>query len=238
MEKYKSLYLWMFVPFLIAQIGIFNYYWPKFASVTWEIHIHYWLVSLRYLLVIIQPYLIVNGKVSNHKTLGIFGFLLAGGVIFTGFSLLDIPLKLVESYVPGRPGPPIAFYYGTLLIEFLLMVAFIIAVSKSIIHRYKIDEHAWWLICSAFYMIGPALGRGMIVFWRSILSPEKFTPLFPIITTELIYLTIFILFVRKFGKFNHLATYLGLSLVIVRLLRFPLGSSETVQQFLQAVIKW
>jgi hypothetical protein len=237
-DKYRKLYIWMFIPFLIAQFGIFNFYWAKVNAVYWNIHIHYWAVTLWYLLVIIQPYLIVHGKVSNHRTLGIFGFFIAGAVVASGISILDVPLKIIQSYSPTRPGPPIAFFYGTLVIEFLMMGAFVFAVSKAILNRHKIDEHAWWLICSAFFMIAPALGRGMIVFWRGVMPPDKFTPVLPLLSTEIIYLLVFSLFVIKFGKFRHLATYIGFSLVLIRLLRIPIGSSEAIQSFLHGIIKW
>ncbi len=159
--KVQASYLWMIIPFLVVQIGIFTYYWPAFATNTWEIHIHYWSVSLWYLLLILQPYLAVKGKMPSHRTVGIFGFLLAGGIILSGMSLLNIYLKLAAAYVPGRPGPPVSFYYGTLAVEFLSMVAFAYAITKSILHRKKFEEHSWWLICSGFFIMAPALGRGM-----------------------------------------------------------------------------
>lgn len=119
-----------------------------------------------------------------------------------------------------------------------MILAFSFAVVKAIQHRKDINQHAWWLICSAFYMIAPALGRGMIVFWRNLLPPEKFSPIFPLLSTELIYLLVFSLFVIKFGQWRHWATYLGLSLVLVRTLRLPLGSSEFIQSLLNGIIKW
>ncbi len=228
----------MIIPFIVIQIGIFRYYWPNFIDVTWEIHLHYWLVTAWYLLVIIQPYLVAKGRIAHHRTLGIIGFLLAGGVIFTGFSLLDIPLKIIDAADPNRPGPPVAFFYGTIVIEFVLMVAFIYAIIKSIIHRSDLFEHAWWLICSVFFMMPPALGRGMIVFLRAVLSPENFKPIFIFIGTELVYLPLFLLFASKFGKMKHEATVLIVLLTLFRFLRVPIGSSEVVQGFLEAVIKW
>lgn len=238
MEKYKHLWKWMFVPFIVVQVSIFSFYWPKFSTQTWEIHFHYWIVTFWYLLLIIQPYLAANDKLVNHRTLGIFGFLLAGGVLFTGLSILDIPLKIVDSYVPGRPGPPVSFYYGTLIIEFVSIIAFAYAVIKSIIHRHRIEEHSWWLIATAFYMMNPALGRGVIMFFRKFMSPENFKPLYLAISTQGIYLVLFLLFTLKFGKFKHQAFIIGILLVFIRLLRMPLGSSESVQEFLNAVIKW
>ena len=238
MDQYKNLHYWMIIPFIIVQVSIFSYYWPRFITQSWEIHFHYWLVTFWYLLLIIQPYLINKGKIVNHKTLGIIGFLLAGGVLFTGLSLLDIPLRLADSFDPNQSGPPISFYYGTLIIEFVSIMAFAYAVIKSIIHRKDVQEHSWWLIATAFYMMSPALGRGMILFWRKVLPPEDFKPLYVFASSELIYLILFLIFVSKFGKFRHQATFIGIVLILIRLMRIPMGSSETIQEFLRALIKY
>ncbi len=238
MEGYKNLFSWMILPFVIVQVSIFTYYWPKFSAQSWEIHFHYWLVSLWYLMLIFQPYLITKGKIANHRTFGIIGFLLAGGVLFTGLSILDIPLKLADAVNPNRPGPPVSFYYGTLIVEFVSILAFGYAVIKSIIHRKNIQEHSWWLVATAFYMMSPALGRGMILFWRSLLSPENFKPMYVFASSELIYLSLLLVFASKFGKIRHQATLIGIGLIIVRLVRVPMGASESIQEFLRTLIKY
>lgn len=238
MERYSKLHLWMIGILLLIQISIYPYYFRTFTTESWEIHIHFWLVTLWYIFLIIQPYLATHGKMDSHRTLGIFGFLIAGGAVFTGFSLLDFPLKLVENWTPDRPGPPIAFYYGTLVVEFILMLAFAYAVVKGILHRKNLKEHAWWLIASAFYMMMPAVGRGMIVFWRSILPPEKLKPILVVLSAEVLYIPLFLVFAFRFGKFKHQATFIGLLLVVVRLARVPIGTSEAVQTFLKVVIQF
>lgn len=187
---------------------------------------------------IIQPYLAVNGRIEKHRTLGIIGFLIAGGAIFTGFSLLDYPLRFIENITLDRPGPPVAFYYGTLIVEAVLMLAFTYAIVKGIVHRKNLKEHSWWLIASAFYMMMPAVGRGIILFWRATLTPEKLNPLLITLSAELIYIPLFLVFAYTFGKIKHQATLIGLLLVIVRVLRFPIGSSETVQEILKALIRY
>lgn len=238
MERLKNLHVWMFIPLLVVQICIFRYYWPHFSNEFWEIHFHYWLVTAWYILVIVQPYLIAKQKIKSHRTLGIFGFLLAGGVIFTGFSLLDLPLKLAENFDPNRAGPPQSFYYSTLIAEFFSMVAFAYAVAQGIIQRHNLQNHSWWLIASVFYMIVPALGRGMIIFWRAILPPENFSPVYVFTSTEVIYLILFFTFAIKFGKIKHWATILGVLLVVIRFISRPLGASQFVQEFLNDLIIW
>ena len=238
MKRYSKLHLWMIGILLLIQISIYRYYFPTFSTEGWEFHIHFWLVTLWYIFLIIQPYLASPGKMDKHRTYGIIGFMIAGGTIFTGFSLLDFPMKLAENWTPDKPGPPLAFYYGTLVVEFILMLAFTYAIIKGILHRKNLLEHAWWLVASAFYMMMPAVGRGMIVFWRSILPPEKLKPVLVVVSAELIYIPLFLVFAFKFGKLKHQATLIGLLLVVVRLIRVPIGSSEAVQSFLKTLIQY
>lgn len=240
--QFSRLHLWMGLLLVLSQLGIFYFYWPTFLSKSWEIHIHYWLVTLWYCLVVIQPYLVTHNRASSHRTLGLFGFVLAGGVIFTALSLLDIPLRLVENYDVSRPGPPVAFYYRILISEFFSILAFAVAVIGGILWRKDPENHAWWLIASAFYMIMPALGRGSIVFWRAILSPEDFKAFMGSGIgsgiLEIVYLSLFLVFVHKFGKWRHMATYIGIALIIVRYISGLLGSNENIQAFLHRVIVW
>ncbi|MEQ8906966.1 hypothetical protein [Ekhidna sp.] len=238
MEKYKNLHLWMILPLVIIQVGIFNFYWPKLTTTSWEFHIHYWLVTGWFILMIIQPYLIEKGKTSNHRTLGMIGFLIAGGIVFTSMSLLDIPLKRAAVYDPSRPGPPLSFYYGTLVIELILGLLYGVAVIQAIRFRKKLNEHAWWMICSVFYLMMPALGRGMIVLWRALVPIEKLNPMMVALSAELIFIPLLILYAVRFGKVKHPATIIGLLTVLLRLLRVPIGSSEAIQNFLDGLIKW
>jgi hypothetical protein len=164
------------------------------------------------------------------------GFVVAGGVIFSGMSLLDYPLKIIDNIGPNSPGPPAFLFYGVLMAEFFEMVAFASAVIMAIIYRNDLKNHSWWLIASVFYMIAPALGRGMILFWRSVLVPENFSPLFVFVSLELIYLPVFLFFAYRFGKIKHLATFIGILLVLVRFATRPLGAMEPVQEFLRSII--
>ena len=237
MEKYKNLYLWLIIPFLITQLSIFKYYWLQITDQAFSIHIHYWAVTSWYLLLIIQPYLITKGKIVSHRTLGIIGFVIAGGVLFTGISTSEISMERVNNYDASKVGIPVAFYYGTLLIGWLSMLAFAFAIVKSILHRRQLLDHSWWLIASLFYMMMPALGRGMINLAKMTIPKEYLSPMLPLIGAELVYVSLFILFAIKFGKVKHLATLIGLLLVVIRFLRFPIGSIESLQNFFHQMIK-
>lgn len=238
MQKFKNLHVWMIIPLLLIQLGIFRFYWPKFTTTTWEFHIHYWLVTCWFILVIIQPYLITIKSVEKHRLIGMFGLIISGGVLFTSVSLLDVPLRIISNFHPDQPGPPPQLFYGTLVIEFILAILFGLAVFKAIIHRKNLSEHAWWMICSVFYLMMPGLGRGMIVLWRSFVPAEKIKPFLVGLSGELIFIPLLLLFAMRFGKIRHPATIIGLLTVLLRLLRFPIGSSEFVQNLVENMIKW
>ncbi len=87
MYKYKNLHLWMLIPFIIMQVGIFPFYWPTFSQEYWGVHVHYWLATVWYLFLITQPYYATHGKMQKHRTNGIIGFFIAGGVIFSAMAI-------------------------------------------------------------------------------------------------------------------------------------------------------
>ena len=138
MNKYKTLYSWMVVPMLIMQLGIFKDYWGDFSDNAWSVHIHYWTGTIWYIFLIIQPYFATHGQIARHRTIGIIGMFLAGGVCLTALSMMnrDIvttqkAIELPDSFGPFQPW----FFFGVATVEIVMMTAFGYAVIKSIIHR-------------------------------------------------------------------------------------------------------
>ena len=83
LDRYNDLYLWMIIPMAIMQIGIFHDYWGDLTENAWAVHIHYWTATLWYLFLIVQPYFAAKRQFERHRTYGIIGFFLAGGVALT-----------------------------------------------------------------------------------------------------------------------------------------------------------
>jgi len=159
----------MLIPMLIMQLGIFKDYWGDFTENAWAVHVHYWTGTVWYSYLIIQPYFATHGQLARHRTNGIIGIFLAGAVCITALSMMhrDIVSAENSAAMPDRFGPfKPWFFYGVLVIEIILMVAFGFAVIKSIIHRKQLENHAWWLNSTLFIIMIPALGRG-------VQNPEK-----------------------------------------------------------------
>jgi hypothetical protein len=241
MDRYKSLHLWMLIPMVFMQLGIFRDYWGDFSDNAWSVHVHYWTGTIWYLFLIIQPYYATHGQLERHRTNGIIGIFLAGGVAITALSMLHRDLVNAHNALefPDRFGffKP-WFFYGVALVEIVMMSAFIYAVVQAIINRKKLDDHAWWLMATVFIIMMPALGRGVQVAWFRIAGIDsELEVMLGIFLAEGIILALALLAAIKYGKPNHPATYLIVGVNLFNCLIEPIGKSIMVQTFLETIIK-
>ena len=242
MNKYKNLHKWMLLPMIVMQLGIFKDYWGDFSENAWAVHIHYWTGTVWYIYLIIQPYYVTHGQIARHRTNGIIGIFLAGGVCITALSMMNRDIVTTQQAFasPERFGPfQPWFFFGVAAVEIVMMIAFGFAVIKSIIHRKEIENHAWWLISTVFIIMMPALGRGIQNVYVDMHSKEMpdVNIMIPIYFTLLLIMAMLLFGAWKFGKLKHPATYLALGINIFLFFLEPIGKSAVVQQFLKTVIK-
>lgn len=242
MEKYKSLWKWMIVPMVIMQLGIAMDYWGDLRDNAFSVHVHYWTGTAWYAFLIIQPYFITHGQIERHRTFGIIGIFLAGGVCLTALSMLHRDINNADLAIaqPERFGPfQDWFFLGVAAVEIVMMVAFGYAVIMSIIHRKEIANHSWWLISSVFLIMMPALGRGIQNVWvmTHVQQMPNVDIMFPLYITQIVILALIGFSAWKFGTLRHPATYLAVGVNVFILLLEPLGRSTAVQTFLRALLK-
>ncbi len=242
MNKYKDLYKWMIFPMVIMQLGIFMDYWGDFAENAWSVHIHYWTGTAWYVYLIIQPYFITHQKIELHRTNGIIGMFIAGGVCLTALSMMHRDIASAESSIaaPERFGPfQPWFFYGIAAVEVVMITAFGYAVIKSIIHRKEIENHSWWLISTVFIIMMPALARGFQFGSFAVQSQQmpNVDIMIPLYISELVIISMLLLGAWKFETLRHPATYLALAVNLFNFLLEPLGRSESVQIALRALVK-
>jgi hypothetical protein len=242
MNKYKTLHKWMVLPMIFMQFGIFKDYWGDFRDNAWSVHIHYWTGTVWYLYLIIQPWFATHGQMPRHRTNGIIGMFVAGGVCLTALSMMyrdiDTTRKALEA--PERFGPfQPWFFFGVAAVEIVMMTAFGFAIIKSIIQRKQIENHAWWLISTVFIIMMPALGRGIQNVYVGLHIKEwpHIDIMLPIYITQVVIIGIILLGAWKYKKLKHPATYLAVAVNLFIFLLEPIGRSENVQLFLKAIIK-
>jgi len=242
LSKYKDIYLWMLVPMAFMQFGIFKDYWGDFTDNAWSVHVHYWTGTIWYVYLIIQPYFITHGQPEKHKTNGIIGMFLAGGVCLTAFSMMNRDLVNAQHSVEhaDRFGPfQPWFFMGVAAVEIVMMTAFAFAIIKSIIHRREMENHAWWLVSTVFIIMMPALGRGVqnVYVGMHISEWPNIDIILPLYIAEFLIIGMLLAGAWKYGKLKHPATFLAASVNLFNCLLEPIGRSEAVQEFLTSVIK-
>ena len=244
MNKYKALYKWMIIPMVIMQLGIFADYWGDLTENAWSVHIHYWTGTAWYAFLIVQPYYATHGQIAKHRTYGIIGMFLGGGVCLTALSMMHRDIAAADNSLanPERFGPfEPWFFFGVAAVELVMMTAFGYAVIKSIIHRKQFEDHAWWLISTVFLIMMPALGRGAQFVYIGFVYGGQLSPdadiMGPLYLSQLIILGMVAAAAWKYSKLRHPATYLAVAVNVFVFLLEPLGRSETVQAALRAMIK-
>ncbi len=239
MDQYKNLHLWMLIPFVLMQLGIFPFYWPTFSQEYWGVHVHYWLATTWYLFLITQPYYATHGKLEKHRTNGIIGFFIAGGVVFSAIVMLmgDMQNAGMIEKNPSSSNLTPEFLYGVVVIELILTAAFIYSIVQAILKRKYLEEHAWWLIAGLFYIMMPAVGRGFF-FLLAVLNGGLYNvPLYvPNNIATGVIITLLLFFAWKYKKLKHPATWIGILINLTTLFHKAIGSSETVQAVLKSMI--
>lgn len=246
LERYKDLYKWMILPLIIMQLGIFGDYWGDFTENAFSVHVHYWTGTIWYLYLIIQPYYAVKGQMERHRTNGMIGMFLAGGVALTAFSMMHRDIVSAEraAALPERFGPfEPWFFYGVMAVEIPMIVIFGYAVIQSILKRKKVHEHAWWLVSTVFVIMFPALGRGVQNAYIGIMlgsgksSWMEIDPMTPIYGAAIFLIGLTILAAWKFGKVRHPATYLAVGINALLFFMEPIGRCEGFQWLMNTLIK-
>jgi hypothetical protein len=242
LARYRSLHLWMIIPMVFMQFGIFRDYWGDFTDNAWSVHVHYWTGTIWYLYLILQPYLATHGQLAFHRTNGIIGMFLAGGVCLTAFSMMnrDLVNATNADAMRDRFGPFEGWFFtGVAAVEIVMMTAFGYAVIKSIIDRKKLEDHAWWLMSTVFIIMMPALGRGIQNVYIAMHRADwpNIDIMMPIYFTQVIILLMIGAAAFKYGKLSHPATYLAIGVNVFNLFLEPLGRSEAIREFLNGVVK-
>jgi hypothetical protein len=240
-QQYRNLHLWMIIPMVVMQLGIFVDYWGDFADNDWVVHVHYWAASLWYLFLILQPYLATHGHIAYHRTNGMIGLFLAGGVgvVALGMMHRDMRLANLVEVEPGSIGPfEPWFFYGVAVIEIVMIVAFMFAVIQGVLHRKRLHDHAWWLLSTVFIIMLPALGRGLQAGWIAYYGFDSdIIVMQPLYVSLLLILAMALLAAKLLDRLRHPATALVVGVNLFCFLLEPLGRSPAIQGLLSTAIR-
>lgn len=151
MKHYPKAHLWMLAPFIIVMAGFYFSYWRSFTEAPFYQHLHGLTATAWYILLIVQPYLYQKDNLHLHRTVGLIGVFLAGGVVFSA-------LQIVPNNIGSENLQPV-LQYGLTFFDIVVVIGFSFAVIMAVLHRKDTAIHARYMISTAFWALIPALSR-------------------------------------------------------------------------------
>ena len=146
---------------LCAIIGFHKTYtihFLEFKDFQWEQHFHGAMLMSWFALLIIQPLLIRFNQNNIHRNLGKISYLLAPMVCYSIF----LVTKMV--YFREIKTRPMESVLGQLSLDIPTIFIFGLFFTLSMINRKDSAVHMRYMIATSLLMIGPGLGRALIIF--------------------------------------------------------------------------
>lgn len=196
---------------ICALIGFHNTYtifFPSFKGFRWEQHFHGIMLMSWFAMLIVQPFLIKYGKNNIHRTLGKLGYVLAPLVCY---SIFLVTKMVYHREIATRPESSVL---GQLSLDIPTIFIFGLFFALAMVNRHKSDVHMRYMIGTSLLMIGPGLGRALII-WGGVPFPMAVSIVYYI--AELIAVLFLINDIRNRANIKPLLTILAV-LVINHLL--------------------
>jgi len=241
LARYRNFHLWMLLPFAISLLGFSYSYFLNLANATFHQHVHGISATLWYVLVVVQPYLVVRKlDVPRHRQLGAIGTLLAG--VVTGSALTIIPKNIddVGTLDPNGFFNP-TFAYFAVIIDVLLVGMFAISVVMAIlaIKRRDLAGHVQWMMASVFFVLSPGLARmfGIAAIIANQGNMEGISLVKLAVPSMVVMMALIAVYFRRFGSFRHPAFWLLMASHVPYLFVERIGNNEAVRGVLSAIFK-
>lgn len=241
LANYRNFHAWMLVPFAISILGFSYSYYLNFANATFHQHVHGMSATLWYVLVVVQPYLIVRKKdIPGHRALGAIGTMLAGVVAGSALTIIPKNIDDVATLDPNGFFNP-TFAYFAVIIDVLLVSMFISSVALAIlaIKRRDVAGHVQWMMASVFFVLSPGLARmfgiAAIVANQGNMAGISLVKL--AVPSMLAMMAIIAIYYRKFGSFRHPSFWLLMACHLPYLFVERIGDNETIRGVLAAIFK-
>lgn len=152
----RSLYTWAaVVALLVVFAGFSRTFFLKGVfgtpALTGHMIVHGIVMTLWFSLFLVQVRLVALGRTDLHRRLGIFGGLLAVGVVIVGVTLGISGARLGHS-----PGPPPLIFLGVPLFD---MLVFTILVSTGLYFRKRPETHKRLMLLANMGILTAAIAR-------------------------------------------------------------------------------
>lgn len=164
---YRRISLFFIIILGLITWGFYKTYlifFPSFEGFSMTHHFHGAMMMIWMCFLIAQPLLIRAGKTTIHRAIGRLSYLLA--------PLLLVSIFLVSriSYYRPMPGMLHEDKIAEIALSTPYIPAFAILYCLAIINRQNTYNHLRYMIGTSLFMIGPSLGRALIIYFGKTLD--------------------------------------------------------------------
>ncbi len=154
---YRNAYIYFSLVLLVAVVGFFPSYFARLRDTDAVHHFHGILASVWIVILVTQSWLMRQGMISAHRTVGKISLLVAPLFVISGILVLHV--MLTNNDESSR-----AFGGRLAFINLLTMCYFSAAYSLAIYYRRKTPLHARYMASTAILVLPPALVRVLGTF--------------------------------------------------------------------------
>lgn len=162
MEKaYKNIGYYFIALWIVTLIGFhqtYTIFFPTFKGFRWEQHFHGAVLMAWLVMLMVQPFLIRMGKNDWHRAIEKVGYVLAPLVCF---SILGITQIVYFRDIAHKPENEVLAF---LSLDIPSIFIFSFFASLAFWYQKQPAIHIRYMIGTSLLMIGPGLGRALIIF--------------------------------------------------------------------------
>lgn len=151
------LFIGIWICALIGFHKTYTIFFPSFNGFRWEQHFHGIMLMSWFAMLIVQPFLIKYGKNNLHRALGKLGYVLAPLVCY---SIFLVSKMVYHREIATRPEESVL---AQMALSIPTIFIFGLFFTLSMVNRRHSDVHMRYMIGTSLLMIGPGLGRILIV---------------------------------------------------------------------------
>lgn len=152
------LFIGIWICALIGFHRTYTVFFPQFDGFHWEQHFHGAVLMSWFAILIVQPFLIRYGKNSLHRAIGKLGYVLAPLVCFSIFLVVRM------TYYRDLPKFPEHEVLRDMALPLPNILVFGLFYALAMVNRHDSFVHMRYMIGTSLIMIGPGLGRALIIF--------------------------------------------------------------------------
>ncbi len=195
-------------------------FFPGFSGFSMVHHFHGAMMITWITMLIIQPLLIMKGKVRLHKLIGKVSYIVAPLVVVSIFLTAEL------GYLRPEPQLAHADKVAAIALPIPAMFAFAILYALAVINSRNTHNHLRYIIGTALLMIGPGLGRVLITY---------FDVPFPVAVTSILILAALISLILAINDVLKSKNYTAYSIVTMVNLMTLMAWQFRMGEFWQSV---